>query len=86
MVIVKCSQTGEKIRTKVQHLSKSEGGLLTLDDLQKGSSLYMEVKGKPYPAEFVAFEGMSSNFKKLLDTTQLFLTICKNFPTCFNIS
>jgi len=60
-VIVKCSQTGTKIKSLVQSLSKAEGSLLSVDDLYKGSSLYVDVNGKPYPAEFVSFVGMLSS-------------------------
>ena len=64
-VIVKCSQTGRKIKTKVQNITKNDMSPIVIDDFKKGSSLLVEVNGKPYPVEFMAFMGMSLNFVKI---------------------
>lgn len=62
-VLLKCSQTAKKIAARVEQLSKEDLEPLTLSDLQKGSSFIVEVKGKPYPAEFLSFSGEKEKAK-----------------------
>lgn len=48
-VLVKCSQTDRKIKTKVKDISKKDNTSVTQTDLKKGSSLMMAVTGKDLP-------------------------------------
>lgn len=54
---MKCSQTGKKIRTQVQYITKSDMSPLVEADFKKGSKLVVDINGKPYPVEFVEFIG-----------------------------
>lgn len=56
-VLVKCSQTGRRIKAKVADISKDNTSV-TQTDLKKGSSLLVAVTGKTYPVEFIEFAGM----------------------------
>ena len=57
-VLVKCSQTGRRIKAKVSDISKKDNTSVTQTDLKKGSSLLVAVTGKTYPVEFIEFAGM----------------------------
>ena len=57
-VLVKCSQTGRKIKSKVEDISRKDMSPLTSSDLKKGSSLMVEMNGKSYPVEFIEFAGI----------------------------
>ena len=57
-VLVKCSQTGKKIKAKGGNLSRKDSKPLTAKDLSKGSNLLVEVNGTSYPMTFVEFIGM----------------------------
>ena len=57
VVVLKCSQTGKKISAKVTDLSREDMRPLQKQDLKKGSSLLVDVKGMSYPAEILGFEG-----------------------------
>ena len=58
-VLVKCSQTGCKIKAKTRDISKKDMSPLTQGDLKKESSLVVEMNGKTYLVEFMKFVGMS---------------------------
>ena len=57
-VLLKCSQTGKKLKSKFEFLTSTDMTPLDITDLTKGVSVMVEIDGKPYPAEFVEYIGM----------------------------
>ncbi len=57
-VLLKCCQTGSKIKSKLEDISHtSDMAPIEVKDLRKGFCVMVEIDGKPYPAEFLEFTG-----------------------------
>lgn len=59
-VLLRCSQTGRKIKARVGDLSREDMRPLSEEDLVKGSRLIADVEDSTYPVDFVEFTGMST--------------------------
>ena len=58
-VVVKCAQTGKKLKAKVGDLSREDQQPLKEKDLTKGSNLVVTTNGTDYPV--VSFVNFASN-------------------------
>jgi len=54
-VVVKCAQTGKKLKAKVGDLSREDQQPLKEKDLTKGSNLVVTTNNTDYPVSFVDF-------------------------------
>ena len=59
-VLLRCSQTGKKVQSKVRDLSLEDSEPVTANLLKKGARVIVEIGNTPYPAEFVEFIGTST--------------------------
>lgn len=55
-VLVKCSQTGERILADISDLSNEDGDKLADDEVCPKSKVIVDYKGIPYPAEVIRVE------------------------------
>ena len=60
--MLKCAQTGRKIKARVGDLSREDQQPLKDKDLTKGSNLVVTINGTDYPVSFVDFAGSGLSF------------------------
>jgi len=73
-VLLKCCQTGKRVRARVSDLSKEDMTPIKAGDLTEGSNFIAELNGWPYPLQFLHFSG----------NINLASVFCNNIPHVYH--